>query len=195
MSLRVPRLALPLFLAFGAFLCGCGGGGNDDKSGGNVTGPVLDSIPANWAGIWSVQVVAKLCGTTSELLNTTVVDTLCPGAPTSAVAFDTLCAGAVVHANGNTTTYACTDNVSDGTCSGVMTVNVTTTIDPNAGTSYGTGRITLNIEPNTVECPDVCIDITMTGTRTGAAPTECPSTTPLLAKALRGRTLVSLVRR
>lgn len=191
---RAPRFVAPLVLLLLGLAFGCGGGGGG-SGGGNVTGPVLDSIPASWAGIWSVNVVARICGTSEELLNTTVVDTLCPGAPTSSIAFDTLCAGATFRAVGNTTTYACTDNVSDGTCSGVMGVNVTTTIDPVAGTSLGTGRIVVNLEPNTAECPDVCLDVTLAGTRVGPAPAQCVTLTALLPKALRGRSLVSRVPR
>src|SRR5437867_1167239 len=113
---------IPTVLIVGLVVAvGCGGG---SKGGGGPTAPPITTVPTTWGGVWSVNTQAKLCNTTDVLFDSTLVDTLCPGAPIASMidVGDTLCAHATVTGTASSATFSCTDTLSLGDCVGTLTV-------------------------------------------------------------------------
>ena len=171
---RAFRMA-PVVLVVGLVLgAGCGGGGSKKT----VAPQPITTIPAGWGGVWSVRTQVGVCNTTSVLFDSTLVDTLCPGTSIGDLIGlgDGLCANASLTGTGNTVSYSCTDTLSVQGCSGTLSVGVTATVNPTAGTSSGSGRIQFTAQPATSGCSDFCIDITQAGTRIAPTPAQCSPT-------------------
>jgi hypothetical protein len=156
-------------------LGGCGG---DDSTGPDGNGEA--TIPASWAGIWSVQTTSVDCST-MEVGEDTVVDTLCAGQPFQfELPFGNgvlviPCSGTI----GETAfDLDCGSTLSIG-CAVDVHITLDGTRDAAAHTFTGTGRFDGIPGP---ECPPeataVCLDITINGTRLSSDSPGCPASAP-----------------
>jgi hypothetical protein len=167
-------LVVALLIATALAVAGCG---KDDDKGGGPTAPVLTTIPSSWEGVWSVRTIITICNTSSAIADTTITATLCGGTPVSELIGlgEGFCSNAVVRGTETTMSFSCSEAFSEEGCTGTFSLTLNGTVNPTAGTSITTGRLTLDSNPNTSECVDVCLSITQTGTRLPDDPV-CPLT-------------------
>jgi hypothetical protein len=194
-SLLVTSLPVAVLLAIA--LIGSTGCSKKSKGGNTPTAPVINAIPAGWEGVWSVRTIVRLCNTSLALLDTTIVDTLCAGTPVNEVVDLSelgLCKGSEVHGNDTSMSFSCNDSFDEGGCTGTFSLTLNGTINPTAGTSATTGRLSVNATPETGECQDVCLDLTQTGTRLGQDP-GCPVTAHALRRVLASPALARFIAR
>jgi hypothetical protein len=156
-----------LYLAFA--LAGCGG---EDSTGPDGDGAA--TIPASWAGIWSVQTTSLDCDTGDTLDVDTAADTLCAGEP---FAFE-------FQVGDSVRTIPCTGTIGetafDIDCASTLVffcpfdVRITLSGTKAGDTFTGTGRLTGT--PSS-ECPPgappQCFDIEIEATRTSSSTPGC----------------------
>lgn len=173
----IPRgrwLPAMLVLVSGGVLALVSGCGDDDN---DPTGMVIQRAPEEWSGIWSLRTRIKECGSSVNLVDTTIVQVICEGDSLSDLIAEggEICAGGGFTGTASSYTFSCTEDIDELGCSGTLEVNLTTAVNSAAGTSTGSGRIEFNADVTTEECPDLCLDISVVGTRLGAAPDTCES--------------------
>jgi len=170
-------LSIQVFVVFAAaLLCFSCDSGSSTRPLVRDTPAAVDTIPPSWGGVWVIRAMARACGTTLVLADTTVVDTLCPGEPVTGIfglGIGLFCPGVTVQVDGPDGTYTCTQSFT-AACPGTLTVDASATFDPTAGIMNGSGRVTFSTAPGTGACVDSCVDITLIGVRTRSALVSCP---------------------
>jgi hypothetical protein len=180
MAMRTYKAAaLLLVLVAAALVAGC-----DDDGGGGPVAPLITQVPESWRGVWSVQLRGVFCNTAIVLLDTTVTQDICPGDSLS-LPFDlggSLCADGSLRATETSIQFTCDGPYQQVGCTGTMAMNLTISIAPAAGTMQGQGQAYVDFS----NCPDLCLDLVITGNRIPGDPTcAAPKTESPLLAALR----------
>lgn len=188
-------ISLPLVVSIAfSMLAGSGCG---KKSGGGPTTPIIDVVPDAWNGVWSVRTIVRVCNSTVTVLDTTIVNTICAGMSVTEAFGATdlgVCENAEVRGNDTSTSFSCTENFTESGCTGAFSIDMSTTVNPTAGTFVSTGRLSINMTPDTEQCTDLCLDIAQNGTR-GSEPAICLEPADLLGQALRSPAIARIVSR
>src|SRR5262249_38712027 len=125
--------------------------------------------PAEWGGVWEVHVQSRACMNDSVLFDATHTDTVCTGAPL-AVEFDfpkllsmgqfdlgLLCSGSTPELHQNQISFSCSGAATVNGCQTTAATNTTLTLVPAEHIYSGTGRVSIDVQPNDAMCgPDHC---------------------------------------
>jgi hypothetical protein len=150
-------------LALTAILVGGCGDDDDDTAG---PGDVGASIPAEWAGSWSIRTIERACGSSEVVSDETETETLCAGEPISfgedEDPSEIDCEGTI------------TDTTIDVTCTSTATFEGSTVVATfeldatRSGDSFiATGHFTATVDGELVECGDAEITATRIGPPVG----------------------------
>lgn len=132
-------------------------------------------IPAEWVGIWEIEMTTYDCTTNAFLFSATELDTLCPGSffedPDDGGEFSLVCSSS---ADGDSYESHCEGSSVFGDCTAQYVFDITSTI---TGASYtATQTVTISYTGNCFGLTDSCERTETSGTRIGGPPNPCEGT-------------------